>query len=47
MAMLYRVMTDGLESPLYAPAEREALRRQIIAATEAMDVARPELPLAA
>jgi hypothetical protein len=47
MAMLYRVMTDGLESPLYAPAEREALRRRIIAATEALDPARPELPLTA
>jgi len=47
MAMLYRLMTDGLESPLYAPAERETLRRRIIAATEAMDPARPELPLTA
>jgi hypothetical protein len=47
MAMLFRLMADGLTSPLYAPAERDALRRRIIAATEALDAARPELPLAA
>ena len=37
MASLNRVMTDGMDSPLYTPAEPGALRRQIILATEAMD----------
>jgi len=48
MARLYRLMTDGMESPLYAPAEPGTLRRQIILATQAMDPERPEeLALAA
>ena len=48
MARLHRLMTDGMDSPLYSPAEPGALRRQIVLATHAMDPRRPdELALAA
>ncbi len=48
MASLHRVMTDGMESPLYAPAEPGTLRREIMLATEAMDPEQDErLPIAA
>ena len=42
MASLYGLMTDGMESPLYAPAEPGTLRRQIVSASEAMDPEQPE-----
>jgi hypothetical protein len=48
MASLHRVMTDGMDSPLYAPAEPGTLRRQIMLATQAMDPEQPEeFPVAA
>jgi hypothetical protein len=48
MARLHRLMTDGMDSPLYSPAEPGALRRQIVLATQAMDPQQPdELALAA
>jgi hypothetical protein len=47
MAMLDRLTTDAASSPLYVPAEPGALRRQLIVATEAMERAPVELPLAA
>jgi hypothetical protein len=41
-------MTDGMDSPLYSPAEPGALRRQIVLATQAMEPQQPdELALAA
>jgi len=45
MAMLDRLMTDGISSPLYAPAEPGALRWQIIMPTQALDpdLAQPRL----
>ena len=42
MASLYRLMTDGMESPLYAPAEPGTLRREIVVATQALDPEQPE-----
>ena len=48
MASLHRLVTDGVESPLYNPAEPGTLRRQIMLATQAMDPEESEeLPLAA
>jgi hypothetical protein len=43
MAMLDRLTTDGVSSPLYVAAEPGTLRRQLIVATEAMDPA-PAFP---
>jgi hypothetical protein len=37
MAILDRLTTDGVSSPLYVAAEPGTLRRQLIVATEAMD----------
>ncbi|HUA03928.1 MAG TPA: hypothetical protein VMB27_08500 [Solirubrobacteraceae bacterium] len=42
MASLHRLMTDGMESPLYTPAEPDKLRRQIALATEALEPEQPE-----
>ena len=47
MAMADRIVTDGISSPLYNPAERGSLRRQVLAATAEMDPDTFELPIAA
>ncbi len=44
MAMLELLLTDGASSPLYNAAEPDALRRQIVVATETMDPEFSELP---
>ena len=47
MALVERLMTDGVSSPLYNTAEPGTLRRQVMVATEALDPELTELPLAA
>jgi hypothetical protein len=50
MAIAERILTNADRSPLYNPAEADALRRQVRAATEALDTAPRadfELPIAA
>jgi len=38
MAMLDRLMTDAISSPLFAPTDPGTLRRQIIRVTKALDL---------
>lgn len=50
MAIAERLLTNADASPLYDAAEAGALRREVLAATEALDMAAPadvELPVAA
>jgi hypothetical protein len=47
MAMAERIVTDGISSPLYSPAERGTLRRQLLVATAELDPEPLELPSAA
>jgi len=47
MAMLERIVTDGLTSPLYNWAEPGALRRLVLVATAELDAQPFELPTAA
>ncbi|MGH2885030.1 MAG: hypothetical protein ACRDPA_20390 [Solirubrobacteraceae bacterium] len=47
MALVEQLITDGTSSPLYNAAEPGTLRRQVKVATEALDPARTELPVAA
>ena len=50
ISIAHRILTNADGSPLYNAAEPGALRRQVLAATEALDMAPPaevELPIAA
>ncbi len=46
MAMLHRVMTDGMSSPLYCRSEPGTLRHEIMLVTKALDPDRAEVPSA-
>jgi hypothetical protein len=47
MALVVRLMTDGVSSPVYNPAARDTLRRRGLLTTAELDRNRSELLIAA